>query len=70
MGVREVVIVGYLGVMAGQETLDEVGGFDVEAKASKPLGEYVMIGEIEKSGNVKHESCGFEAFAPSVVDVL
>ena len=70
MGVGEVVVVGYLGVTASQETLDEVGGFDVEAEAGKPLSEYVMVDEIEKTRNVEHESCGFEASAPSVVDVL
>ena len=59
-----------MGALASQEALDEVGGFYVEAEASKPLGEYVMIDEIEKSGNVKHESCGFETSAPSIVDVL
>ena len=47
MGVREVTIVGYLGVTASQETLDEVSGFDVEAEAGKPLSEYVVIDEIE-----------------------
>ena len=47
MGVREVTIVGYLGATASQETLDEVGGFDVEAEAGKPLSEYVVIDEIE-----------------------
>ena len=70
VGIREVIIIGYLGVMASQEALDEVGGFDVEAKASKLLSEYVMIDEIKNPRNVEHESCGFEASAPSIVDVL
>ena len=55
---------------AGKETLDEVGGFGVETEAGKPLSENVMVDEVEEPRNVKHESCGFEASAPSVVDVL
>ena len=69
MGVGEVVVVGYLGATASQETLDEVGGFDVEAEAGKPLSMSWLM-KLKKTGNVEHESCGFEASAPSVVDVL
>ena len=56
--------------MAGKESLDEVGGFGVESEASKLLSENVVVNEVEEPGNVEHESCGFEASAPSVVDIL
>ena len=56
--------------MASQEALDEVGGFGVESESSKSLSEDVVVDEVEESGDVKHERCGFEASAPSVVDVL
>ena len=55
---------------ASKETLDEVGGFGVESKAGKPLSENIVVDEVEEPRDVKHESCGFEASAPSVVDVL
>ena len=55
---------------AGKETLDEVGGFGVETEAGKPLSENVVVNEVEEPRNVEHESCGFEASAPSIVDIL
>ena len=56
--------------MASKEALDEVGGFGVESESGKPLSEDVMVDKVEESGDVKHESCGFEASAPSIVDAL
>ena len=59
-----------MGAAAGKETLDEVGGFGVESKASKLLSENVVVDKVEEPGNAEHESCGFQASAPSVVDIL
>ena len=59
-----------MGASARKEALDEVGGFGVESETGKSLREDVVVDEVEESGDVEHESCGFESSAPSVVDVL
>ena len=68
MRVGEEAVVGNLGVVTGQEALDKVDCFGVEAKAGKSLGEYVMVNEVEEARDVEHEGCGFQASVPGVVE--
>ena len=70
MGIREDIVVGDLGALAGEEALDRVGRFGVEAKAGEVLGKDVVVDEVEKAGDVEHEGSGLEASGPSIVDIL
>ena len=70
MGVREEIVLGDLGALTGEEALDEVGRFGVEAEAGEVLGKDVMVDEVEKTRDVEHEGSGLEASGPSIVDIL